>query len=196
LPAVGVCCLALPARADDQGPIDSPLRALAGESNAATPGKTDKPGAFFARAAVGASYDNTALSGGLGLHYQLAQKWMLGVDAEWNPYLAVSPSKFRSGSGNAYISLIRRYQLVRESVNMRSTASVGASMLLFDLVGADKYSVGPFFGISFLGVEWKAARGCYLTLDPTYIAIPIPSIPGVPFMYTQYRFLVGVEVGG
>jgi hypothetical protein len=196
LPAVGAFCLSLPARADEQGPIDSPLRALAGESDAATPGKKDNPGAFFARAAAGAAYDNTALSGGLGLHYQLAQKWMLGLDAEWNPYLAVSPSKFRSGSGNAYISLIRRYQLVHENVNIRSTASIGASMLLFDLVGADKYSIGPFFGVSFLGVEWKATRGCYLTVDPTYIAIPIPSIPGVPFMYTQYRFLVGVEVGG
>jgi hypothetical protein len=193
---LGVCCFALPARADEHGPIDSPLRALAGRSDAGMPGKEDKPGAFFARAAAGAAYDNTALSWGLGVHYQLAQKWMLGVDAEWNPYLGLSPWKFRSGSGNLYASVIRRYQLVREDVNIRTTASLGASMLLFDIVGADKYSVGPYFGISFLGVEWKAARGCYITVDPTYIAIPIPSVPGVPFMYAQYRFLVGVELGG
>ena len=38
-------------------------------------------------------------------------------------------------------------------------------MLLFDLVGADKYSFGPFVGASFLGAEWNAARGVYLTID-------------------------------
>lgn len=81
-------------------------------------------------------------------------------------------------------------------MNIRTTASLRASMLLFDLVGADKYSVGPFFGVSFLGVEWKVARGVYVTLDPTYIAIPVPSLKGVPFMYAQYRFLLGLEFGG
>jgi hypothetical protein len=156
----------------------------------------DRPGAFFGRAALGASYDHTAFSGGLGARYQLSEKWMLGFDAEWNPYLAITPGKVRAGSANAYFSLIRRYQLVRASVNIRTTASVGGSMLLFDLVGADKYSFGPFLGISFLGAEWKASRGVYLTIDPTYIALPIPSVTGIPFMYVQYRFLLGLELGG
>lgn len=181
---------------DERGPIDSPAAALAGKSDAATPGKVDKVGAFFARVAVGASYDNAAFSAGAGLRYQLYPKWMLGIDAEWNPYAAISPRKVRMGSANAYVSLIRRYQLVRADVNMRTTLSVGGSMLLFDLVGADRYSMGPYFGISFLGVEWKAARGFYLTVDPTYIAIPVPNIVGVPFVYAQYRFLVGLEFGG
>jgi hypothetical protein len=156
----------------------------------------DPPGAWFGRAALGASYDHAAFSGGLGLRYQFAEKWMLGFDAEWNPYLAITPSKLRAGSANAYLSIIRRYQLVRATVNIRTTASLGASMLLFDLVGADKYSFGPFLGVSFLGAEWKAARGLNLTIDPTYIALPIPSVTGIPFMYAQYRFLVGVEFGG
>lgn len=85
---------------------------------------------------------------------------------------------------------------MRADVNIRTTANIGASLLLFDLVGADKYSMGPYFGISFLGVEWKAARGFYVTVDPTYIALPVPNVVGVPFMYAQYRFLVGVEFGG
>lgn len=156
----------------------------------------DRPGAWFGRAALGASYDHAAFSGGLGLRYQLAEKWMLGFDAEWNPYLAITPSKLRAGSANAYFSIIRRYQLVRATVNIRTTASIGASMLLFDLVGADKYSFGPFLGLSFLGAEWKAAKGLNLTIDPTYIALPIPSVTGIPFMYVQYRFLLGLEFGG
>ena len=189
---------ATPARADDpkSGPIDSPAKALAGESDAGTPGKVDKAGAFFARVATGASYDNSALSAGLGLRYQMSRKWVLGFDGEWNPYIAVSPRGLRRGSANAYVSLIRRFQLTRETINIRSSVALGGSMLLFDLVGADRYSMGPFFGLSFLGVEWKGARGFYLTVDPTYIAIPIPSIVGVPFMYAQYRFLVGLEFGG
>ncbi|HKY37745.1 MAG TPA: hypothetical protein VJN18_17505 [Polyangiaceae bacterium] len=164
--------------------------------DAATRNQVEEAGAFFGRVAAGASYDNTALSAGAGVRYQLSRGWMLGFDAEWNPYAALSPSKFRTGSANAYVTLIRRFQLVGKSVNIRSAVAAGGSMLLFDLVGADKYSLGPFFGVSFLGVEWKAARGFYLTLDPTYIAIPIPNVVGVPFMYAQYRFLVGVEFGG
>ena len=185
------------ARADEKsGPIDGPVSALAGESDSATVGKIERAGAFFGRLAVGASYDNAALSGGLGIRYQFSRNWMLGLDGEWNPYIATSPGKIRSGSANAYLSIVRRFQLRWETVNIRSTASVGGSMLLFDLVGADKYSLGPYFGISFLGVEIKAARGFYVTIDPTYIAIPIPSVTGVPFMYAQYRFMVGVEFGG
>jgi hypothetical protein len=182
------------ARADEQ-PELSGSSAPTGEGVAVV-GKKDKVGAFLGRVALGAAYDHAAFSGGAGLRYQLFEKWMLGFDAEWNPYLAVAQTKLRAGSANAYFSIIRRYQLVRASVNIRTTVSVGGSMLLFDLVGADKYSMGPYFGLSFLGVEWKAARGFYVTLDPTYIAIPVPNIVGVPFMYAQYRFLLGVELGG
>jgi hypothetical protein len=176
--------------------VAAPVDALQGKSEAATPGKKDKAGAFFARVALGASYDKPGMSGGLGVRYQLSESFMLGFDAEWNPWLAITPSKVRAGAANAYVSLIRRWQLRFEAVNIRTTVSAGGSYLLFDLVGAPKGSFGPFLGVSFLGVEWKMARGFYLTVDPTYIAIPIPHVTGVPFAYTQYRFLVGLEFGG
>jgi hypothetical protein len=185
------------ARADEKsGPIDGPASALAGTSQAAQPGKLDKAGAFFGRIATGASYDNAAFTTGLGIRYQFARNWMVGFDGEWNPYVATHPARVRPGSANAYFSLIRRFQLRHASLNLRSYVSHGGSMLLFDLVGADKYSKGPYFGINFLGIEWKMARGFYLTVDPTSIAIPVPNTVGVPFMYVQYRFLVGLEFGG
>lgn len=184
------------AQAAETGGITAPVDALQGNSDAAVPAKKDKAGAFFARAALGASYDKPGLSGGLGLRYQLSEAFMLGVDAEWNPWLAITPSKLRAGAGNAYLSLIRRWQLRYQAVNIRTTLSAGGSYLLFDLVGAPKGSFGPFFGVSLLGVEWKMARGFYLTIDPTYIAIPVPHVTGVPFAYTQYRFLLGLEFGG
>jgi hypothetical protein len=181
------------ARADE---TTGPVAALPLDSDSGTIGRVDKAGAFFGRVATGASYDNTALSAGLGLRYQIHRNWMIGFDGEWNPYVAIRPTKFRSGSANAYLSMILRTQLRYETVNLRSQVGLGASMLLFDLVGADKYSVGPFFGIGFLGVEFKVARGVYFTIDPTYIAIPVPNLTGVPFMYAQYRFLLGLEFGG
>jgi hypothetical protein len=199
-PLLALALVSLPAvahaQSDPGAAPDANAPAVPSESGVAVPGKMDKVGAFLFRAATGAAYDHAAFSGGLGVRYQLFEKWMLGLDAEWNPYVAVAQSKVRSGSGNLYLSLIRRYQLVRENVNIRTTVSAGGSMLLFDLVGADKYSLGPFVGVSFLGVEWKVARGFYVTLDPTYIAIPVPNVVGVPFMYAQYRFLLGVELGG
>jgi hypothetical protein len=191
--ALGSLTWSTPARAEDAAP-PPPNSPIPSESTALTP--KDRPGAWFGRVALGASYEHTAASGGAGLRYSFHRQWMLGFDAEWNPYFSLKPGKFRTGSANAYFSIIRRSQLERAEMNIRSSASIGASMLLFDLVGADRYSMGPFFGLSFLGVEWKAGRSFYVTIDPTYIAIPIPSINGVPFMYVQYRFLVGLEFGG
>jgi len=54
--------------------------------------------------------------------------------------------------------------------------------LLFDLVAAPAGSFGPFFGLSLLGIEWKLSRGFYLTVDPTFIALPVPHVTGVPFV--------------
>lgn len=191
------CVVSGQARADEtKEPGDRPAVTSPGAKNASPPVGVDKVGAFFGRVAAGASYDNAAMSAGLGLRYQLTDNWMLGLDGEWNPYIATATTGVRTGSANAYFSLIRRFQLRYAPANIRSWLSAGGSMLLFDLVGANKFSKGPFFGISFLGVEWKMSRGVYLTIDPTYIAIPIPNTVGLPFMYAQYRFLVGLEFGG
>jgi hypothetical protein len=176
--------------------VSAPVDALAGDSSAAVPGHKDPAGSFFARIAAGAAYDKPGFSGGLGLRYQISEPFMIGFDAEWNPWLAVTPGKLRAGAANGYFSLIRRFQLRYEAVNIRTTLSAGASYLLFDLVGAPSGSFGPYFGLSLLGVEWKVARGFYLTIDPTNISFPIPHITGVPFGYLQYRLLVGLEFGG
>jgi hypothetical protein len=180
----------------ETGGITAPIDALAGNSSAAVPGHKDTAGAFFGRVALGASYDKPGFSGGLGLRYQLSQSFMIGFDGEWNPWLAITPGKLRTGAANGYFSLIRRFQLRYEAVNVRTTLSLGGSYLLFDLVGARKGSFGPYFGLSLLGIEWKMARGFYLTIDPTNFSFPVPHVTGVPFGYWQYRFLLGLEFGG
>jgi opacity protein-like surface antigen len=189
------------ARADEpreaNGPGQKgPMKALEGKSKSGAPNTEDPAGSFFGRVAFGASYDKPGFAGGAGLRYELSRSWMLGFDAEWNPFVATSPTRVRAGAFNTYLSAIRRFQLKSDAVNMRTSAAIGTSVLLFDLVGAPAGSVGPFFGLSFLGVEWKMSPGFYLTVDPTYIAFPVPHLTGVPFGYFQYRFLLGVEFGG
>ncbi len=181
---------------DEPAGLESPIAALEGRSDAGKPGKKDPVGAFFGRFAGGAAYQKPGMSGGLGARYQMSEPLMLGFDVEWNPWIATSSGRVRAGAINAYFSVIRRFQLKRESLNIRTTGALGASVLLMDLVGAPAGDVGPFIGLSFLGVEWKWSPGVYLTVDPTYIAFPIPHVTGAPFGYFQYRFLVGAEFGG
>lgn len=173
-----------------------PVNALAGKSASGQPGVEDRAGAVFASIGFGASYDRSALVGRIGGRYALSRMWMLGLDAEWNPYLSVGQSNFRAGGLDVYASLIARFQLAYEPINLRSSASLGGSMLLFDLVGAPAGSIGPYLGISLLGLEFKLGKGFYLTVDPDSIAVPVPHVTGIPFVYYQYRFQVGLEFGG
>jgi hypothetical protein len=176
--------------------FNSAIEALKGRSDAGAPGKKDVAGAFFGRVAGGASYHRPGLSAGVGARYQMGRAWMFGADTEWNPWIASSRGQIRTGVINGYLSVIRRFQMEFAPLNIRSTAALGASVLMIDLVGAPAGSFGPFFGLSFVGVEWKWAPGFYLTIDPTYIAFPVPHLTGAPFGYLQYRFLVGLEFGG
>jgi hypothetical protein len=173
-----------------------PVAALTGKSASGTKGVEDRAGAKFVELDFAASYDKSALLGRIGGRLALSRHWMVGLDAEWNPYLAVGVSQVRSGTIDAYASLIGRFQLAYEPINLRSSVSLGGSMLLFDLVGAPAGSIGPYFGISFLGLEIKLGHGFYLTVDPDSIAIPIPHVTGIPFVYYQYRFQIGIEFGG
>ncbi len=173
-----------------------PGAALAGDSQSAKLGTRDPAGSIFGHLALAASYDHAALAVALGGKYQLSKYWMAGLDAEWNPWLPTQPFAFRAGTGNAYGSIVRRYQMAYEAVNFRTTAALGMSALLMDLPGARKWSFGPLVGISFLGVEWKVAPGYYLVVDPTYIIVSVPHVTGTPLVYYQYRFQVGLEFGG
>lgn len=173
-----------------------PIKALAGESSSGKRGVEDRGGAIFADIAIAASYDRSALMGRAGGRVALSRMWMVGLDAEWNPYLGIGQSNLRSGGLDVYASLIARFQLAYEPINLRSSVSLGGSMLLFDLVGAPAGSFGPYFGISPLGLEVKMGKGFYFTVDPDSIAIPVPHVTGIPFVYYQYRFQIGLEFGG
>ena len=105
------------------------------------------------------------------------------------------PELVRPGAFNAYATVIWRYPMRLERVNLRSSVHVGVSVLLFDLYGARAGSVGPYFGIAPLGIDVDLGRAWKLVVDPLDLEIPVPHVTGVPLYYEQFRFLLGFQYG-
>ena len=91
-------------------------------------------------------------------------------------------------------TVIRRFPMRFDRVNLRTSLHLGVSTLLFDVYGAPKYSTGLFVGVSPLGLEWKLSRSFLIIINPLSIAVPAPQLNGVPLVYTQYRVGIGVEI--
>jgi len=143
------------------------------------------------------SVDNGALAAALGARLRFSKHWTFGLDAEWNPWIAVNgTTTVRAGAFNGYGTVILRLPLAYEQFNLRTTANLGVSRLLIDLYGAPKGSTGIYAGLSPLGIEWKMSGHFFLVINPLNIAVPTPQLKGVPFSYPQYRATIGVEVYG
>ena len=167
----------------------------AGEARGAPDAKEPAGMALGAHLAGAGSFDHGALAATLGARLRVDRHWTFGLDAEWNPWIAVEAAQaVRAGVFNAYATVILRVPLSYERFNLRTTANLGMSRLLIDLYGAPKGSTGIYAGLSPLGIEWEISRRAFLLLDPIGIAVPIPHLSGVPFSYTQYRATLGVEI--
>jgi hypothetical protein len=141
--------------------------------------------------------NNAAVAAALGVRLRFSKHWTFGLDAEWNPWIAVNgASTVRAGAFNGYGTVILRLPLAYEQFNLRTTANLGVSRLLIDLYGAPKGSTGIYAGLSPLGIEWKMSRMFFLIINPLNFAMPTPQLKGVPFSYSQYRFTIGLEVYG
>lgn len=150
---------------------------------------------------IAGSVDYGALAAQVGGRVRLRPNWTLGLDAEWNPWIEMTPlssnsSELRSGVFNGYATVIFRVPLQSEPFNLRVSASAGFSRLLMDLYGAPRGSTGIFAGVQPLGLEWKMSRIFCLVLNPIGVAVPVPQLKGVPFGYLQYRFGLAVEFYG
>ena len=95
---------------------------------------------------------------------------------------------------NIYGTAMVRFPLAYENFNLRSSVSLGTSYLLSNLYGAPSGSLGLYGGVSFLGIEWKLSRALYLIINPLGAVLPVPQLKGVPLMYPQYRFTLGLEL--
>lgn len=149
--------------------------------------------AWGAHVGGSASLDHPALAGGAGLRLKATQSWSFGLDGEWNPWLAFNGSTVHAGAVNVYGTAIVRLPLAYENFNLRSSVALGTSYLVSNLYGAPRGSYGIFAGLSFLGIEWKLSRAVLLVVEPLGYVVPAPQLKGVPLLYGQYRFSLGLE---
>jgi hypothetical protein len=105
------------------------------------------------------------------------------------------PLSTRMGAMNLYGTLIRRFPMKFDRVNLRTTVHLGVSMLLFDVYGAPKYSFGPYAAFTPLGIDYDLGNSWRIVIDPVEIAVPVPHIGLIPLFYEQFRLMVGVQYG-
>jgi hypothetical protein len=194
--AAALLILALPGRAA------ADLGTPRGESAARPPVASKAPEARFAErpalglvVSAGGSLNHAAMNVGLGLRLRLTPRWLVGVDAEWNPWASLEGEHLRPGAFNAYATLVRRWSMQSDRFDVRTTAHLGTSTVLFDLYGVPKGTTGLFAGVSLLGLEWKASRNVSVVLDPADVVYPLPQLRGAPFGYLQYRLTLGLQWG-
>jgi MYXO-CTERM domain-containing protein len=147
-------------------------------------------------ASIGGSFSRPALAFVVGGRFRISEPWVVGLDVEWNPWIRTDPAHVENGSLNIYGSLIRRFPLKWERVNLRTTTHFGMSTLLFDVYGAPHHSTGIVFGASLLGLDFDLGGVWRVVFDPADILVPMPYVGQIPLYYEQYRFMLGVSFGG
>jgi MYXO-CTERM domain-containing protein len=143
----------------------------------------------------GASVDRAALVGTIGLRYRIEETWLVGLDAGWNPWITTSPMTVHAGVATLAGTLIRRFPMKFDRVNLRSSLHLGASTLLFDVFGAPKYSIGPYGSLSPLGLDYDLGNSVRIVWDPIEIAMPVPLLGQLPLYYEQFRMVIGIQIG-
>lgn len=144
---------------------------------------------------VGGSLIHGAANVAAGARYRIDERWLVGADLEWNPWFTSVPLSMKTGVGSAYATLVRRFPMKFDPVNLRTSLHLGVSTLLFDVNGAPKYSVGPFGSFTPLGIDYDLGHATRLVIDPVEIAVPVPHIGLIPLYYEQFRLMVGLQIG-
>jgi hypothetical protein len=153
---------------------------------------TSSPFAIYAAGA--GSFSNPAFAGIVGARAQLSDRWVVGLDGELNGWYGIHSGRLRTGATSIYGTLIVRFPLRFEDVNLRSALQLGTSIQMLDLYGVPQGSVGLFAGLNPLGIEWKLSGRLYAIVYPLGIALPITQLTGAPFAYPQYRTTLGIEL--
>ena len=144
---------------------------------------------------LGGSLVHGAAAINIGGRYRITERWVVGLDAEWNPWVTSVPLAVKAGSLNVYGTLIRRFPMKFDRVNLRTSLHLGASTLLFDVPGAPKWSVGPYAAFTPLGIDYDLGNSVRIVIDPVEISVPVPYIGLIPLYYEQFRLMVGLQIG-
>jgi hypothetical protein len=142
----------------------------------------------------GASFDRGGVAQSVGVRVQLGSDWVTGLTLEQNRWVSLAPFRIRAGALNYYATLARRFALSASNLALRTTVHLGMSTSLTELVGVPAGSTGMFVGANLLGLEWKLRPNVSVLFDPADVAVAIPQLRGVPFVYLQYRLTVGTEI--
>jgi hypothetical protein len=102
----------------------------------------------------------------------------------------------RAGVATVAATVIRRFPMRFDRVNLRTSLHAGISTLLFDVYGAPMYSTGPYVAFSPLGLDYDLGHAVRIVFDPMEIALPVPLLGQLPLYYEQFRFLLGIQIGG
>jgi hypothetical protein len=144
---------------------------------------------------MAASIDHPGAVVGLGVRYALNDAWVLGGDVEWNPWMSLETKTAQNGTLDIYATAIRRFR-INDTLYLRTTAHLGASVLLFSMYGAPAGTFGPYVGLSLLGLEVKTGAHTRFIFDPADVALPIPHLTGAPLSFHEYRMTLGFAFGG
>jgi hypothetical protein len=148
---------------------------------------------FGVHGGASASFDSAAFATTLGARYRITELWLVGLDAEWNPW--GSPfDRIHRGVFNAYATGIKRWSMRSDTYALRTSLHLGTSTTLFDLYGVPKGTTGIYTGVSFLGLEVKLGSGVTMIFEPADFALPVPHLRGL-FGYPQYRFTIALQWG-
>ena len=148
--------------------------------------------AFTLSLAVAGAVDHGALAERLGFAYRFTRLFELGVYVEHNPWFSLESRNAVAGVLNPSLGA-SFYWFRHRNFSIRSTLYAGASVLLFDLVGIDRGTTGPYVAADLLGLVWHVHPRLALFIDPAEVALPIPQVKGVPFYYRQYRVALGLR---
>jgi hypothetical protein len=141
---------------------------------------------------AGAAFDRGAMMASAGVRWNPWQAVGFGLDVEYNPWFSISAADVAPGAASVYVPVIWRLKRFG-TWELRSTAYAGATMIMFDLVGVDRGTIGPFIGWNPLGLALPLGPDFKLVVKPGDIAVAAPQITGIPFYYHQYRFTIGLE---
>jgi hypothetical protein len=129
------------------------------------------------------------ISGGAG--FDVTSRFNLGVEAEYSPWFDYLAGKASLGTASAYATASFRW-FGMGAFGVRSGLMAGASVLLFDTPGAPAGSVGILLGANVLRVEARLAERVTFELSPDVVLL-VPSLKGVPLVYSQFRLSAGIR---
>ena len=144
---------------------------------------------------LAASIDHPGAVIAAGARYAFDDRWVAGGDIEWNPWMSMETKTAQSGTLDVYATAIRRFR-INDTLYLRTTAHLGASVLLFSMYGAPAGTFGPYAGLSILGVEVKTGAHTRFIFDPADVALPTPHLNGAPHSFREYRMTLGFAFGG